>query len=201
MATPATTTTSQSPMERMLMLLTEIVVKDREDRHAEKEAMREIEERREDRRRQEIEEARLETLERQKELELMRMDHEKKLMMALQQEFIKKNNQEIENKKMVNRMSKLEDHDQPEAYFHHFEEIMKEAEISVEDWPHHLLPLLTGKALSAYSKNVPEQARLNYYDMKEALLSSLGPTVEQCRNEFWVLQRKYGETFHSWPYV
>ena len=57
MATPATTTTSQSPMERTLTLLTEIVVKDREDRHAEKEAMREIEERREDRRRQEIKEA------------------------------------------------------------------------------------------------------------------------------------------------
>ena len=53
-------------------------MKYREDRHAEKEAMREIEERREDRRRQEIEQARLETLERQKELELMRMDHEKK---------------------------------------------------------------------------------------------------------------------------
>ena len=64
---------------------------------------------------------------------------------------------------MVNRMSKLEDHDQPEAYFHHFEETMREADLSVEDWPHHLQPLLTGKALSAYSKNVPEQARLNYY--------------------------------------
>ena len=98
---------------------------------------------------------------------------------------------------MVNRMSKLEDHDQPEAYFHRFEETMKEAEISVEDWPHHLRPLLTGKALSAYSKNVPEQARLNYYDMKEALLSSLGLTVEQCHNEFWVLQRKYGESWQD----
>ena len=74
---------------------------------------------------------------------------------------------------------------------------MKEADLSVEDWPHHLQPLLTGKALSAYSKNVPEQARLNYYDIKEALLSSLGLTVEQCRNEFWVLQRKYGETWQD----
>ena len=80
MATPAMTTTSQSPMEGTLTLLTEIVVKDREDRHAEKEAMKEIEERREHRRRQEIEETRLETLERQKELELMRMDDEKKIM-------------------------------------------------------------------------------------------------------------------------
>ena len=43
-------------------------------------------------------------------------------------------------KKLVDRMAKLKDEDQPEAYFHRFEETMKEAEIPTGEWPQHLRP-------------------------------------------------------------
>ena len=48
------------------------------------------------------------------------MKHEEKKL-SLQQEFITKSSQEIE-KKLADRMAKLEDNDQPEAYFHRFED-------------------------------------------------------------------------------
>ena len=156
---------------------------DKTDRQAEKKAMKELEEKRVEQRQKEKEEVRSEAEKRQKEMELMRMKHEEK-MLSLQQEFITKSSQVIEKKKLADRMAKLEDNDQPEAYFHRYEETMKEAEIPMDEWPQHLRPLLTGKALASYSKNVPGSVKSDYYLMKEALLDSLGLTVYQLGPNF-----------------
>ena len=43
---------------------------------------------------------------------------------------------------------------------------------------------------AAYSKNVPESVRSDYYLMKEALLDSLGLTVDHFRTEFLVIEPK-----------
>ena len=70
-------------------------------------------------------------------MELMRMKYEEK-MLSLQQKFLAQSSQEIEKKKLADRMAKSEDNDQPEAYFHCFEETIKEAEISTGEWPQRL---------------------------------------------------------------
>ena len=65
---------------------------------------------------------------------------------------------ESNKKKIADKIVKMEDSDQPDAYFCRFEDII-EAGIGQEEWPQHLHPLLTGKALAAYANNVPAEAK------------------------------------------
>ena len=41
---------------------------------------------------------------------------------------------ENDKKKIADRMTKMEDSDQPDAYFNRFEEMMKEAGVKKEEW-------------------------------------------------------------------
>ena len=77
-------------------------------------------------------------------------------------------------------MTKWEDGDQPEAYLLRFEDTMKQAGIPQQEWPQRLRPLLTGSALTANSRDVPENAKESYPEFKEALLNALGLSVKQC---------------------
>ena len=85
---------------------------------------------------------------------------------------------------------KWEDHDQPQDYLIRFEDTMKQADIPEDQWPHRLRPLLSGRALMAYSRDVSEEAKGSYQDLKDALLDSLGMPVKQCRERIWSIQRK-----------
>ena len=86
------------------------------------------------------------------------------------------------------------DKDQPDAYLTRFERVMKEAEIPEEEWPQCLIPLLTGKVLSAYTNNVPTLATEKYEDFKVVLLVAMGLSQEHCRREFWNYQKKQVDT-------
>ena len=68
---------------------------------------------------------------------------------------------EIEEKwRLAEKIPKVTEADQPHTYFCRFEESMKEADIANKEWPLQLL--LTGKALSAYTHEVSEEAKENY---------------------------------------
>lgn len=57
------------------------------------------------------------------------------------------------------RKVKLSDTDISDAYFSSFEDKKQKAEIKLEEWSQRLKSLLTGKALTAYSSNVPVEGR------------------------------------------
>ena len=67
---------------------------------------------------------------------------------------------------------------------------MKQAEIPEDQWPHRLRPLLSGRALMAYSRDVSDEVKVSYKHLKDALLDSLGMPVKQCRERIWSFQKK-----------
>ena len=78
--------------------------------------------------------------------------------------------------------------DEPEVYLLRFEDTMKQAGIPQQEWPQRLRPLLTGIALTAYSRDVPEDAKESCPESKEAPLNALGLSVKQCRLDLWNLR-------------
>ena len=80
-------------------------------------------------------------------------------------------------RKIADKLTKWEDGDQPEVYLFRFEDIMRQACIPQQEWPQRLRHLLTGSALTAYSREVPEDAKESYPEFKEALLNALGLSV------------------------
>ena len=60
-------------------------------------------------------------------------------------------------------------------------------------WQNPLRP--TGKALTAFHSNVPQEAMNSYVDLKEALMDVMGLSLAhvQCRRTFWSFTRKLGE--------
>ena len=100
-------------------------------------------------------------------------------------------------KKLVDRMHKWEDGDQPEAFLQRFEESMKEAGIEVAEWPARLRPLLSGKALMAYSRDVPEEAKKDYEHLKEAILDAMGLSVKECRADYFTYYKKPCESWQE----
>ena len=61
---------------------------------------------------------------------------------------------------------------------------MKETGIEVAEWPSRLHPLLSGKALTAYSRDVPEETKKDYEHLKEAILDAMGLSVKECRADY-----------------
>ena len=164
-----------------------------EERWKEEEAARQ----RDEAARRELEEKlEKERLELQRQMEERRMQHEKE-MRELQFEHEKRKQERADKRKLADKVAKWENTDQPEAYLQRFEESMKEAGIPEEEWPQRLRPLLAGRALAAYHKDVPERAKTDYKACKEALLDALGLTVEQCRLDFWSLCKQYNESWQE----
>ena len=79
----------------------------------------------------------------------------------------------------------MNDSDQPEAFLCHFEELLNKAGIPVQQWAKRLKLLLTGKALNAYARDIPEDSKGDYNRVKEALLNDLGITHTQCVEELF----------------
>ena len=117
--------------------------------------------------------------------------------MKRQQEFEAARREDERKRKIADNLTKLADRDQPEAYLLRFEDTMKQAGIPQQEWPHRLRRLLTGSALTAYSRDVPEDAKESYPEFKEALLNALGLSVKQCRLDLWNLRKTPEETYQE----
>ena len=124
----------------------------------------------------------------QKELKSQRQEHKLKLF-QLQRE--KEEERKDEKRKLLDKIPCLTDSDQPEAYLARFDDLVRDAEIPKEDWCRRLQPLLTGKVLYAYSREIPEAMKQDYDKFKEALLNALGLTLPQCIEEFFRAEKKF----------
>jgi hypothetical protein len=102
------------------------------------------------------------------------MQHEKE-MRELQYKHEKMKQERADKRKLADKVAKWEDTDQPKAYLQCFEESMKEAGIPEDEWPQRLRPLLSGKALAAYHKDVPEDAKMNYQQCQGNLAGCIRP--------------------------
>ena len=127
-------------------------------------------------------------------MEEKRQKHELELLKH-QQEFEAARREDERKRKIADNLTKWEDGDQPEAYLLRFEDTMKQAGIPQQEWPQRLRPLLTGSALTAYSRDVPEDAKESYPEFKEALLNGL--SVKQCRLDLWNLRKTPEETYQE----
>ena len=74
---------------------------------------------------------------------------------------------------------------------------MKEAGIEVAEWPVRLRPLLSGKALTAYSRDVPEEVKKDYEHLKEAILDAMGLSVKECRADYFTYYKKPCESWQE----
>ena len=83
------------------------------------------------------------------------------------------------------------------AYLLRFEDTMKQAGIPQQERPQRLRPLLTGSALTAYSRDVPEDVKESNPEFKEAPLNALGLSVKQCRLDLWNLRKTPEETYQE----
>ena len=131
-----------------------------------------------------------------KQLEEKRLNQEK-LLWEKQLKLESERRVSDSRKKLVDRMHKWEDGDQPEAFLQRFEESMKEAGIEVAEWPVRLRPLLSGKALTAYSRDVPEEAKKDYEHLKEAILDAMGLSVKECRADYFMYYKKPCESWQE----
>ena len=122
-----------------------------------------------------------------------RRQHEIELM-EKQVEIERLWNEEIRKNRRADKMEPWRDSDQPEAYLVKFERVMAEAGIPKKEWPKRLVPLLTGKALVAYSSHVPPAATNQYDNLKEAMLEAMGFSLSHCRRAFWTHQKKHSDT-------
>ena len=132
----------------------------------------------------------------QKEAVEKRIQHEME-MLRMQQDFEDKKRKAEQKSKVADKLVKWEDRDQPQDYLIRFEDTMKQAGIPEEQWPHRLRPLLSGRALVAYSRDVSDEAKMSYQDLNDALLDSLGMPVKQCRERIWSFQRTGSDSHHD----
>ena len=57
--------------------------------------------------------------------------------------------------------------------------------------------LLSGKALTAYSRVVPEGEKKDYKHLKEALLDAMGLSVKQCRADYFTYYKTPTESWQD----
>ena len=131
--------------------------------------------------------------EEQKLMEEKRQKHILELL-TCQQEFEAARHEDERKRKIANKLTKWEDGDQPEVYLLRFEDTMKHDGIPQQEWLQRLRPLLTGSALTASSRDVPEDAKEPYSEFKEALLNAQGLSVKQCTLDLWNLRKTPEET-------
>ena len=104
----------------------------------------------------------LQLMEKQKELQTLKSTKDRKL-------------------KLAEKIEVWKDKDQPDTYLTRFKRVMKEVEIPEEEWPQRLIPLLTGKVLSAYTNNVPTSATEKYETSRSTSKSALSDLLQVLR--------------------
>ncbi|KAL2085547.1 hypothetical protein ACEWY4_018867 [Coilia grayii] len=90
-------------------------------------------------------------------------------------------------------MAKLEDSDNIDHYLTTYEKLAAACDWPKEDWAIHLIPLLTGKARSAFIAMDPE-SNLDYDQLKEAILKKYEINAETYRSQFRALETSLDET-------
>ena len=125
--------------------------------------------------------------------EQSRRQHEMELL-EKQLEMEKMRTEQNRRNRRVEKMEPWRDADKPEAYLFKFERVMQEAAIPSEEWASRLIPLLTGKALTAYSNHVSVTATSDYETLKTALLDAMGLSLNHCRRLFWNYHRQPSDT-------
>ncbi|KAL2082753.1 hypothetical protein ACEWY4_022571 [Coilia grayii] len=90
-------------------------------------------------------------------------------------------------------MAKLEDSDNIDHYLTTYEKLAAACDWPKEDWAIHLIPLLTGKARSAFIAMDPE-SNLDYDQLKEAILKKYEINAESYRSQFRALETSLDET-------
>ncbi|KAL2077897.1 hypothetical protein ACEWY4_025582 [Coilia grayii] len=90
-------------------------------------------------------------------------------------------------------MAKLEEQDNIDHYLTTFEKLAAACEWPKEDWAIHLIPLLTGKARSAFIAMDPEN-NMDFDKLKEAILKKYEINAETYRAQFRALETNQDET-------
>ena len=127
-------------------------------------------------------------------LEAIRKDEQKKFLQQ-QRELAEEAKQRDWKRRLVEKLPKLTDNDQLDTFLLRFEDQMREAEVEEEEWPIHLRTFLTGATLVAYTKDVPEEGKKDYWMLREALLDAVGLALHDCVNSFFFPGKK-----HSWSW-
>ncbi|XP_056879584.1 uncharacterized protein LOC130520041 [Takifugu flavidus] len=91
------------------------------------------------------------------------------------------------------KMAKLEDADNIDHYLTTFEKLAAACEWPKADWAIHLIPLLTGKARSAFIAMDPEN-NTDFDRLKEAILKKYDINAETYRSQFRALDTSQDET-------
>ncbi|TWW71979.1 SCAN domain-containing protein [Takifugu flavidus] len=91
------------------------------------------------------------------------------------------------------KMAKLEDADNIDHYLMTFEKLAAACEWPKADWAIHLIPLLTGKARSAFIAMDPEN-NTDFDRLKEAILKKYDINAETYRSQFRALDTSQDET-------
>lgn len=135
-------------------------------------------------------------LKHEKACEEQRMNFERELHRQKTEEEAKRQQQK-DKLKLADKMTAMKDADGLESYLRRFTETMEDAEIPRQEWPKRLRPLLTGTALAAYSNNVEEDKKGDWDQLREALLKAMGSSAEQCRIDFFGLQKRHNDTWQE----
>ena len=171
-----------------MMILQQQNAEERENRRWDEERIRREEERQQ---RLILEEKIAEMERRRREDEkIERLEREERVAEALIS-FSK--NQERASKKPP-KLAPLGDDEDPELYFQHFEQLMNTYEVPTNEWAHRIVSLLAGKALKAFHNDVSPTDAQDYDKIKQAILSSIGMTREDCRREWWRTHKKDSES-------
>ena len=107
------------------------------------------------------------------------------------------NKQQVQRRKLVDKIAPWKDSDHHTFYLKRFEDVMTTTGIPTAEWPSRLLPLLTGKVISAYTNNVPRPTAEANPTLKDALLNDMGLSKECCMYNYLVLQRGIAETWQG----
>ena len=132
----------------------------------------------------------------QEKMEKTRRDEQDRLLQQ-QRDLAEESKLRERKRRLVEKLPKLSDNDQLDTFFLRFEDQMKEAEVEEEEWPVHLRTLLTGTALAAYTRDVPDEAKRAYRTLKDALLDAVGLALFDCINSFFVQHKKYSWTWQE----
>jgi hypothetical protein len=91
-------------------------------------------------------------------------------------------NQLHSSDKLKSKLPKFKEGDDPDVYLKSFERLLVLHKVHKREWALHLIPLLTGKALEAFSR-LSEEDSVEYEKVKKAILVRYELTSEAYREK------------------
>jgi len=158
--------------------------------------------------RRELHKMEMEKLQMQREME---MERERAVLerLAMERELKREERESTERNsqtKPVVKVSKtpmlkireMRENEEIDDYFRIFEFSARAQSLPVEDWLASLVPKLTEKAKSIYLEMSENDAELDYYAAKKAILKSYQLTADHYRHRFRTSEKQVGEDFVQW---